>query len=339
MNRFSNEWDAYRQNQERTRQFAARELEVRNRLQEELRIQQALELQQREQMHQQLVRMQELQARQSVAEQALGISTAPQTSEVPSTSTTAPAVVTTPIPVSSSTSAATTPASNSRFHEGFRPNQTPVNHSWTEPADLMDSLSVSEMESLDETDGESVYSPEEREERDAIREQQSNIVAFEQQSTASRAWHHAMRQEGYSRMSNSNSNNAESPASGGPRVGSRMERNRRIREQAESLRRGHTEAYREARDEAIRAANYQTLVNETLLRARPPTAIVTPIRNLDHNERPENLKDEDLKIMVDCKVCYGQVADMCMFTLCGFHTLHSSAPSSAIPVCLSCYAH
>ncbi|KAK6335756.1 hypothetical protein TWF730_003134 [Orbilia blumenaviensis] len=33
-------------------------------------------------------------------------------------------------------------------------------------------------------------------------------------------------------------------------------------------------------------------------------------RSLDHPERPDNMKEEDLKIMVDCKVCYGQIADM-----------------------------
>ncbi|KAK6504458.1 hypothetical protein TWF506_002654 [Arthrobotrys conoides] len=33
-------------------------------------------------------------------------------------------------------------------------------------------------------------------------------------------------------------------------------------------------------------------------------------RSLDNPERPENMKEEDLKIMADCKVCYGQIADM-----------------------------
>ncbi|TGJ67220.1 hypothetical protein EYR41_008789 [Orbilia oligospora] len=33
-------------------------------------------------------------------------------------------------------------------------------------------------------------------------------------------------------------------------------------------------------------------------------------RTLDNPERPDNMKEEDLKIMVDCKVCYGQIADM-----------------------------
>ncbi|KAF3939998.1 hypothetical protein ABW19_dt0202510 [Dactylella cylindrospora] len=33
-------------------------------------------------------------------------------------------------------------------------------------------------------------------------------------------------------------------------------------------------------------------------------------RTLDHPERPDNMKEEDLKIMVDCKVCYGQIADI-----------------------------
>lgn len=33
-------------------------------------------------------------------------------------------------------------------------------------------------------------------------------------------------------------------------------------------------------------------------------------RTLDHPERPGNMKEEDLKIMADCKVCYGQIADM-----------------------------
>lgn len=262
-----------------------------------------------------MARMQELHARQFVAEQALGISTASQTAGAHNISTVVPISTTTPVPASTSTSAATTPASNSRFHEGFRPNQIPTNHLWTEPADMMDSLSVSEMESLDETDGESVHSREEREERaerEALRGQHADIATFEQRANVYRTIYENMRQRDYPRGSSSSSNNLESPVSGGSRANSRMERNRRLRQEADNLRRGHLDAHRDARDEAIRSANYHTLVGETMLRARPPTAIVTPIRNLDHNERPENLKDEDLKIMVDCKVCYGQVADMCM---------------------------
>ena len=35
-----------------------------------------------------------------------------------------------------------------------------------------------------------------------------------------------------------------------------------------------------------------------------------PARTLDDPERPENMKEEDMKIMSDCKVCFGQIADV-----------------------------
>jgi len=178
---------------------------------------------------------------------------------------------------------------------------------------MMDSLSVSEMESLDETDGESTYSPEEREERaerEALREQHADITTFEQRANVYRTIQEDAQQRfRHPRVNNSSSNNPETPVSSSARENSRMERNRRIRLEAENLRRTHLGPHH---DEAMRFA-YHNFVGERMLRAgAPPTAIVTPIRNLDHSERPENLKDEDLKIMVDCKVCYGQVADMCM---------------------------
>ncbi|EWC43745.1 hypothetical protein DRE_07363 [Drechslerella stenobrocha 248] len=101
---------------------------------------------------------------------------------------------------------------------------------------------------------------------------------------------------------------------------SRIERSRRYRErEADLIQSRHNEAIRDI-------AGIVSGVRETVMglprwnRDHGSTGSVGGGRNgssgpqttrtLDHPQRPDNLKEEDLKIMADCKVCYGQVADI-----------------------------
>ncbi|KAF3902853.1 hypothetical protein AA313_de0207330 [Arthrobotrys entomopaga] len=102
------------------------------------------------------------------------------------------------------------------------------------------------------------------------------------------------------------------------RFPTRIDRTRRLRERDEILRSRHNETIRDiaslvtgARDAGVmgfphrwgRDAGSGTGNGRNNHNSQHP-------RTLDHPERPDNMKEEDLKIMADCKVCYGQIADI-----------------------------
>ncbi|KAK6538509.1 hypothetical protein TWF694_010091 [Orbilia ellipsospora] len=102
------------------------------------------------------------------------------------------------------------------------------------------------------------------------------------------------------------------------RFPTRIDRNRRLRERDEILRSRHNETIRDiaslvtgARDAGVmgfphrwsRDAGSGSGSSRNNHNSQHP-------RTLDHPERPDNMKEEDLKIMADCKVCYGQIADI-----------------------------
>ncbi|EPS38654.1 hypothetical protein H072_7575 [Dactylellina haptotyla CBS 200.50] len=102
---------------------------------------------------------------------------------------------------------------------------------------------------------------------------------------------------------------------------SRVERTRRIRERDELLRSRHNETIRDianlvngTRDGGVmgfphrwgRHPGSESNGNNSRNNNNNPPST----RTLDHPERPDNMKEEDLKIMADCKVCYGQIADI-----------------------------
>ncbi|KAF3935007.1 hypothetical protein ABW20_dc0101950 [Dactylellina cionopaga] len=102
---------------------------------------------------------------------------------------------------------------------------------------------------------------------------------------------------------------------------SRIDRNRRFRErerEADLIRSRHNEAIRDiaslvtgARDAGVMGFPHRwsrDTGSGSSGSGRPGNN--NSQRTLDHPERPDNMKEEDLKIMVDCKVCYGQVADI-----------------------------
>ncbi|KAK6336101.1 hypothetical protein TWF696_001669 [Orbilia brochopaga] len=97
-----------------------------------------------------------------------------------------------------------------------------------------------------------------------------------------------------------------------PDIHTRMERSRRLRErETDLIRSRHSEAIRDIASlvGSVRW-NREHGSNNGGPGGRNGNAGPQAPRTLDHPQRPDNMKEEDMKIMADCKVCYGQIADI-----------------------------
>ncbi|KAF3904199.1 hypothetical protein ABW21_db0200144 [Orbilia brochopaga] len=101
------------------------------------------------------------------------------------------------------------------------------------------------------------------------------------------------------------------PNSAHEMIQTRLERSRQRRQrEAELIRSRHNEAIRDIASLVGSVRWNREHGSNSGASGRNGNSGSQAPRTLDHPQRPDNMKEEDMKIMADCKVCYGQIADI-----------------------------